>query len=120
MEVAMVRTKSRANNRGGSWFVGEAWQDSSISDTSSTLEFFITDGCENEDRPPDRGAYTCKVSGGYKLIDGKLIPFARALKGPVMVVSSTLYIILISSLHAVSFRKPPGIHQRNFLHCSGE
>lgn len=87
MKAPLVQTKSRANNKGGSWFVADVWQDASDSPSGLTLEFYITDGDGNDDRPSDKGVYICNVPGGYKLLDGKLAPFTRATKGPVMVVS---------------------------------
>jgi len=51
------------------------------------LEFSISNGDGEHDLPPGGGLYTCPHPGGYKLMNGQLIPFPRARRPPVMVVS---------------------------------
>lgn len=82
----MVSTKSRANYRGGTWKVGNLCPDVALRNDKPKLEFYITDENGSIDRPVDGETYSCSVPGGYKLQSGKLIPFSKAMKEPVMVV----------------------------------
>ena len=51
------------------------------------LEFFVSDGAGQEDRPHPDGAYSCVSPGGFKLQQGRLQPFPRARQAPSMLVS---------------------------------
>ena len=51
------------------------------------LEFFVSNGAGQEDRPHPGGAYRCVSPGGFKLQQGRLQPFPRARQAPSMLVS---------------------------------
>eukprot|EP00951_Prasinocladus_malaysianus_P008322 scaffold60195_cov39-Prasinocladus_malaysianus.AAC.1 len=59
------------------------------------LEFMISGGqdtaaasaMEEVDKPLNAPYYTCPSPGGYKLVNGRLIPFKRATEPPMMLVS---------------------------------
>ena len=51
------------------------------------LEFFVSNGAGQEDRPHPGGAYRCASPGGFKLQQGRLQPFPRARQAPSMLVS---------------------------------
>ena len=51
------------------------------------LEFYVSNGAGQEDRPHPGGAYRCVSPGGFKLQQGRLQPFPRARQAPSMLVS---------------------------------
>jgi len=53
----------------------------------NALEFVVSEGVEDgsSDVPPHGGVYDCPHPGGYKLLNGYLIPFPKARSPPVMV-----------------------------------
>ncbi|GMH32935.1 hypothetical protein BSKO_00769 [Bryopsis sp. KO-2023] len=85
--IPFVDTKSRGSSRGSGWKLAMVAAGPNVPGEEPKLEFFVTDGGEQEDRPRYGYTYVCPVSGGYKLEGGRLKPFGKALKGPVMVVS---------------------------------
>ncbi|KAH7618839.1 putative sucrose-phosphatase 1 [Nannochloris sp. 'desiccata'] len=81
-------------SRGHLGITGRRWKVAKIAasgeNAPAALEFYPVSGEGVEDRPFGGGtesAYICPRPGGFKLRSGKLRPFMRASKPPVMLVS---------------------------------
>lgn len=91
-ELSLCDTRSRAQFFGVNWKVASVVRDT-LADLGSTnwddsvLEFYAVNKDGKEDRPRTHPYYTCPVVGGYKLQNGVLKPFSKAVEGPVMLVS---------------------------------
>ena len=59
---------------------------SHASSVPARLEFMVTDGLGNEDKPQDAATYVCASPGSFKLEAGRLLPFPTARKPPSMLV----------------------------------
>eukprot|EP00873_Tetraselmis_striata_P021949 jgi/Tetstr1/442213/TSEL_030360.t1 len=85
-QLPMHTAESRSSPAGGIWYTVTI-----PSTPSHQLDFYISNGEEGADARRDTpfGAecYTCPAPGGYKLVNGRLIPFKRALEPPMMLVS---------------------------------
>ena len=80
------------------------------------LEFFISNGTGQDDRPHPGGSYRCVSPGGFKLQQGRLQPFPRARQPPSMLVSDPVH-----SRRACKFLLLHRCHIVATLHdCTGE
>jgi hypothetical protein len=52
------------------------------------MDFFVSNGTGQEDRPHPGNSYRCVSPGGFKLHQGRLQPFPRARQPPSMLVGS--------------------------------
>eukprot|EP00210_Caulerpa_lentillifera_P006877 g6574.t1 len=91
-ELSLCDTSSRAQFFGVNWKVAIVVRDT-LADFDSPnwhdaiLEFYAVSKDGNEDHPRNHPYYICPVVGGYKLQNGVLKPFSKAVEGPVMLVS---------------------------------
>ena len=56
--------------------------------TRVQMDFFVSNGTGQEDRPHPGGSYRCVSPGGFKLHQGRLQPFPRARQPPSMLVGA--------------------------------
>lgn len=84
-QAALHSTPSRSQPSGGRWKT--AVIPLPDGQQHAQLEFVISSGSGQVDKPSHGNAYLCPHPGGYKIQHGQLRPFPQACAGPMMLVS---------------------------------
>lgn len=85
----MQNTPSRARPSGGRWKMAVIPATGDLVEGGvPQLDFFVCNSARDEvDKPSWGDSYRCACPGGFKLQQGRLLPFPRARAAPTMLVT---------------------------------